>query len=195
MTKSINVVCRFLEGLIALALAIMVVLVFGNVVLRYGFNSGITVSEELSRWLFIWLTFLGATVCLKDNAHLGTDILISRLPPLGRKTCLVVGHLLMLWILWLLLTGAWEQTKLNLDVHAPVTGLSVGFFYSSGIVFAILSSALLLFNLWNLFTGQLKDDQLVMVQESEEHAELASLRTELTRTGNAAANDGDRTQP
>lgn len=37
----------------------MVVLVFTNVVLRYALNSGIAVSEELSRWLFVWLTFLG----------------------------------------------------------------------------------------------------------------------------------------
>ena len=37
----------------------MVVLVFGNVVLRYAFNSGLTMSEEVSRWLFVWLTFMG----------------------------------------------------------------------------------------------------------------------------------------
>ena len=54
----------------------MVVLVFGNVVLRYGFNSGITVSEELSRWLFVWLTFLGAIVALREHGHLGTDMLV-----------------------------------------------------------------------------------------------------------------------
>ena len=51
--------------MIALCLALMVVMVFGNVVLRYGFNSGITVSEELSRWLFVWMTFLGAIVALR----------------------------------------------------------------------------------------------------------------------------------
>ncbi len=38
----------------------MVVMVFGNVVLRYGFNSGITVSDEMSRYCFIWLTYIGA---------------------------------------------------------------------------------------------------------------------------------------
>lgn len=50
--------CRAINLLIALALAVMVVMVFGNVVLRYAFNSGITVSEEVSRWLFVWITFL-----------------------------------------------------------------------------------------------------------------------------------------
>ena len=51
---------RALDILSGLCLAIMVVLVFGNVVLRYTVNSGITASEELSRWLFVWLTFMGA---------------------------------------------------------------------------------------------------------------------------------------
>ena len=52
-SRFLNVYCRVIDVLIAVALAIMVVLVFGNVVLRYGFNSGITMSEELSRWLFV----------------------------------------------------------------------------------------------------------------------------------------------
>ena len=56
--------CQFIGHLIAAALAVMVALKFGNVFMRYAFNSGFTVSEELSRWLFVWLTFLGAVVAL-----------------------------------------------------------------------------------------------------------------------------------
>ncbi len=78
MKRLIDGYCKLLEWLIVIALATMVVLVFGNVVLRYAFNSGITVSEEVSRWLFVWLTFLGAIVALKEHGHLGTDMLISQ---------------------------------------------------------------------------------------------------------------------
>ena len=67
-----------LRAVIAVLLAAMVVLVFGNVVLRYGFNSGIAVSEELSRWLFVWMMFLGAIVGLREHAHLGIDSLVKR---------------------------------------------------------------------------------------------------------------------
>jgi len=80
----------------------MVVLVFGNVVLRYGFNSGISVSEELSRWLFVWLTFMGAIIGLREHAHLGTDMLVGRLGPLGKKVCLVGAYALMLLMCWML---------------------------------------------------------------------------------------------
>src|SRR5687768_3084826 len=97
-----------LKALIALFLAIMVVLVFGNVVLRYAFNSGITVSEEVSRWLFVWLTFLGAIVAMREHAHLGVDSLVKRLPTWGKKGCFVASQLLMLYATWLLLAGSWQ---------------------------------------------------------------------------------------
>src|SRR5262245_24857156 len=89
---------KALNGITALLLALMVVLVFGNVVLRYAFNSGITVSEEVSRWLFVWLTFLGAVVALHEHAHLGSDALVSCLARTGRRVCLVAGRMLLLYI-------------------------------------------------------------------------------------------------
>jgi TRAP-type C4-dicarboxylate transport system permease small subunit len=53
MKRLINGHCRLLDWTIALVLALMVILEFGNVVLRYALNSGITMSEEMSRWLFV----------------------------------------------------------------------------------------------------------------------------------------------
>jgi len=181
MEKALDGFCRVLEGIIALALAIMVVLVFGNVVLRYAFDSGITVSEEVSRWLFVWLTFLGAIVALREHSHLGSDMLVSRLPTLGKKILLVVGHVLMLYITWLLFQGSLAQAKINLDVQAPVTGAPVAIFYSAGIVFAIASGVILLYELWLALSGRLRDDELVMVKESEEAGELEALQAELAR--------------
>jgi len=124
--------CRLLDGLIAACLAAMVVLVFGNVVLRYGFNSGISVSEELSRWLFVWLTFMGGVIGLREHAHLGTDMLVGRLGPLGKKICLVMAYVLMLLMCWMLFSGSLEQTKINWDVSAPSSGASMAWFYAVG---------------------------------------------------------------
>ncbi|MEG2631756.1 MAG: TRAP transporter small permease, partial [Comamonas sp.] len=131
--------CRVIETLTALALAAMVLLVFGNVLLRYVFNSGIAISEEMSRWLFVWLTFMGAVVAVKEQAHLGTDFVLAKLPPGIQRSCLVVSYLLMLYCTWLLFSGAWTQTQINLDVEAPVSGASVGIFYASGVFFAASS--------------------------------------------------------
>ncbi len=179
MTKAIDLVCKFIEFLIAAGLAIMVVLVFGNVVLRYGFNSGITVSEEISRWLFIWGTFLGAIVALREHGHLGVDMVVARLPAWGKKVCLIVGHLLMLFMVGLLFKGSWDQSKINWDVTAPTTGLSMAIVYSVGCVFAVLAVPLLLRDLWRVVSGQLSDDELVMVRESEETAQLEQVLNDM----------------
>jgi TRAP-type C4-dicarboxylate transport system permease small subunit len=164
--------CRLLEMLMVAALAIMVVLVFGNVVLRYGFNSGITVSEEMSRWLFVWLTFLGAIVAIREHGHLGTDMLVGRLGVTGKKVFHVIAHVLMLYTTWLLFSGSLAQTKINLDVEAPVTGLSMGIFYGVGVVFAVSSAVLLAWELWRVLSGKATEAELVMVQESEDLAAL-----------------------
>lgn len=181
MTTWIDRYCRLLEWAIVLLLALMVLLVFGNVVLRYAANSGITVSEELSRWLFVWMTFLGAIVAIKEHAHLGTDMLVGRLGPKGKRACLVIGQALMLYATWLLFSGSLAQARINWDVEAPVTGLSVAIFYSSGIVFAVSAGVLLLRELWRTVSGDLRDDELVMVQESEDLAQVNELH--LDRSG------------
>ncbi len=160
--------CRLIEILIAAFLAAMVVMVFGNVVLRYAFNSGIIASEEVSRWLFLWVTFLGAIVALKEHGHLGTDALISRLPVLGKKICLVLGHLLMLYATWLVFSGALAQVRINLHVEAPVTGASMAFVYGTGVVFAVFAAVLLLRDLWRVLSGQLSEAEMVMVKGTEE---------------------------
>ena len=103
---------KLLKVLIALFLAIMVILVFGNVVLRYGFNSGITVSEEVSRWLFVWLTFLGAIIALREHGHLGVDMLVRRLPNVGKRTCLIVSQLMLKRFELLLLFRLFDHDKL-----------------------------------------------------------------------------------
>ena len=160
--------CRLIEILIAAFLAVTVVMVFGNVVLRYAFNSGIIASEEVSRWLFLWVTFLGAIVALKEHGHLGTDALISRLPVLGKRICLVLGHLLMLYATWLVFSGALAQVRINLHVEAPVTGASMAFVYGTGVVFAVFAAVLLLRDLWRVLSGQLSEPEMVMVKGTEE---------------------------
>jgi TRAP-type transport system small permease protein len=166
--KLIDQYCRFLSVLMVAALALMVVLVFGNVVLRYGFNSGFTVSEELSRWLFVWMTFLGAVVALNEGTHLGTDTLVSRIPVAGQKFCFVVGHLLMLFICWLLFKGAWDQVVINLTTTSAAMEASVAIFYACGLVLSVSGGLILVHHLWRLATGQLSNDELIGIRESEE---------------------------
>lgn len=175
MNRWMDRACRVLEAVIAAMLALMVVLVFGNVVLRYGFNSGITVSEEVSRWLFIWMTFLGAIVALREHGHLGVDMVVQRLPAAGKKACLALGHGVMLYIVWLLWQGSLAQARINWDVTAPTTGASMAIVYAAGLVFAACAALILSIDLVRLLRGQIADEDLVMVQESEEAVQLQQI--------------------
>ena len=160
--------CRVLSFVMVIFLAAMVVMVFGNVVLRYAFNSGITVSEELSRWLFVWMTFLGALVALRTHHHLGTDSLISRLPVGGKKFCLGASHLLMLYLCWLMFQGSWQQTVINWGTTSAVMEASMGYFYAAGVFFSVFAFVFLLSDFWKLVTGQLSDSELIGVTESDD---------------------------
>ncbi|MEJ6023817.1 TRAP transporter small permease [Ramlibacter sp. PS4R-6] len=168
LDKAIDGLCRIFNFLMVVCLVLMVLMVFGNVVLRYGFNSGITVSEELSRWLFVWMTFLGAVVAIRSHAHLGTDTLIARLPRAGKKACYVASHVLMLAICVLMAKGAWQQAVINYSSTSAVMEASMAWFYASGVFFSVLAGLLLLHELYKLATGQVKDEDLVTVAESDD---------------------------
>ena len=168
LSSFLDRLCRVLSAVMVLFLALMVVMVFGNVVLRYGFNSGITVSEELSRWLFVWMTFLGALVALRSHHHLGTDTLVSRLPVAGKKVCLGLSHLLMLYLCWLMFRGAWQQTVINWDSTSAVMQLSMGWFYASGLFFSVFAMLFILNDFWLLVSGRLAESELIGVTESDD---------------------------
>ena len=175
MTHFIDAYFRFLKFLVVFFLATMVILVFGNVVLRYGFNSGITVSEEVSRWAFVWLTFTGAIIAMRENTHLGMDTVVSRLPKLGKQICYVLSHVIMIACVLLFMSGAYDQTIINLGVEAPASGLSSGFFYGVGLFFGVPALLILFYDLYMMLSGQLKDEELVRIRESEEELDETKL--------------------
>lgn len=170
----VRLLVRALCVALALLMVAMVVMVFGNVALRYALNSGITVSEELSRWCFVWLTFLGAVVAVHERAHLGSDLLVARLGPAGRKVCLALSLLLMLGVDGLIFRGSLEQVRINATVEAPVTGAPMAVVYAAGVVYAVLAGLLHAVELLRLVLGRLDDDALLQVQESEDQAPAPS---------------------
>lgn len=169
MKRLADLYFQILRFLIAMLLAGMVVLVFGNVVMRYAANSGIPVSEELARWFFVWLVFLGSIVALREHAHLGIDTLVRRMPQLGRRACFALSHGLMILVSAMFLIGSWKQFLINLNTTATVSGLSMGLYYGTGLVFGISAIVILGWELFMGLTGRADINRLITVAESEEH--------------------------
>lgn len=128
---------RLLKGvLVALAIA-MVGMVFANFVLRYGFQSGIAVAEELSRWALVWAGFIGATVMLIERRHMSVLGLVQPLPAPLAKAVLLTAQALCLGASGFFLVGAWRQVLLNMNMAGAITGWPTGIaLYGAGLFFA-----------------------------------------------------------
>ncbi len=167
MQKLIDLFFKLLEFLVVVCLVAMVIMVFGNVVLRYVFNSGITISEEMSRYCFIWLTYIGAMVAMREGGHLGVDTLVLRLPLMGKKVCLFASESLMLFCNGLFLLGTWKMHELQVTNVSPVVGISMVWVYGIGYVVAVVMGIFNISKLYRLFTGQLSEADMVQIVESE----------------------------
>ncbi|HEY8383277.1 MAG TPA: TRAP transporter small permease [Microvirga sp.] len=153
---------KLFEVLIVLCLAAMVAMVFGNAVLRKAsdwglvlFGGGIDVSEELSRIIFVWLTFIGAVVVARENAHLGVDTLVARFGTQGRTAMMVLSDLFVILCCAVFFWGTWRQAGLHVSNTAPITGMSMIWVYGVGFFASLGMGLLALARIVRALTGRL----------------------------------------
>jgi TRAP-type C4-dicarboxylate transport system permease small subunit len=149
-----------IDFVLATALASMVVLIFGNVVLRYGFGSGLAFSEELARYGFIWMTFLGAVAALREGEHLGMQGVVARLPRSGRICCFWVSRTIMLACCLMLAHGAMAQAAMNIADRSPVAGVPMIMVYGVAVLASIAMSLIIALEAWRGWRHGLNDEGL-----------------------------------
>lgn len=142
MDLVLRTVWRFVDVFIALVMLAMIVIVFANVVLRYGFSSGIRESIELSRLFLVWLVMVGATVVLRRNEHLAVHDLLRILPKMVTAILRRAAYVVVLVSVLMLFWGSWEQTSANWNNISPLTGLPSALFYLSGVVCSVLMTGI-----------------------------------------------------
>ena len=160
MQRAIDIFYKFLELLLILLLAGMAVMVFLNVVLRYGFNSGINASDELSRYFFVWLTFIGAVVTFREHSHLGVETLVMMFGRKGRIICMILSNLIVLMCCSIFFWGAWMQSGINFSMKAPVTGLPMLFVYGIGMFTGAGIAIIAIERLVRLVTGRVTEEEI-----------------------------------
>ena len=149
-----------MEWLLICIFGTMVILVFGNVVLRYGFNYGIIFSEEVSRFLFVWMVFLGSVLMLRDNGHLGVHTLTKKLPLAGKKVCKFLSDVITLACCVVMTYGGWKIVKINMNNIAPVSEIPLGVVYIALLVCSVGMGVLLVRSLYRLVTGQMDEQEM-----------------------------------
>lgn len=161
MKKLTNWYFKILEVVMVLCLAAMCLMVFSNVVLRHFFNSGMNIGEELSRFMFIWLTFLGAIVAMREGGHLGVDMVIRRLSGKPLFIAVFLGQVLVLTCCGVLLSGLLKQHDLNVANIGLITGISMSVVYSAAYLCAASIGLLALINIVRLGVGKASPSEFI----------------------------------
>ncbi|MDD5832733.1 MAG: TRAP transporter small permease [Clostridiales bacterium] len=84
-----DVIEKILRCLIGIAMAVMVAVIFYQVVLRYVFNNSNIWSEELARYLMCYVVLFGAAIAIRKGSHLQVDFLINMLPERARSLAVI----------------------------------------------------------------------------------------------------------
>ena len=122
-SRVLDAVDRLARWVIVAASALMICVVTLQVVLRYGFNSSIDWSEEISRLLFVWAMFLAIPLGIREGAHVGIELLVAHIPSRTRevlkKGCAVGGAALMVVVFWQAVKVAaltWDEMMQSLNL-------------------------------------------------------------------------------
>ena len=103
--------------------------VFAQVILRYVFNSPLTWSEELARYLFIWCAFLGWIIASRKGSHLAMTFVAERLPPRVQAAVTVGIQIATIYFAWILGTRGARLVANNWDVENVAVPFNLGVVY------------------------------------------------------------------
>nr|WP_312578996.1 TRAP transporter small permease [Sedimentibacter sp.] len=133
MKKLAEIYNKFEIYALVLSLVITVVVIFIQVVARYVFNSSLTWSEEFSRYLFIWQTWLGASVAFKENKHIQIEILEAKLNNKGKIILNIIADIITLgFSIFLVINGSNLVAQLIArGTRSAGIGVPLAFIYAS----------------------------------------------------------------
>jgi len=165
---------RIEELIVIVMLALMTLLTFLQVVMRYGFNSGFTWAVELTTIFFAVMIFVGISYGVRTGAHIGVDSLIKRFPPRVGRAISIVVVLLCLFYAGLVIYGSWVYVSKMKLVGVELDDLPIPIWVVRSIL--PLGYALLALRfgqvLWALITG--RSDRLHLGNEAEDALRLKS---------------------
>ncbi len=125
----LNLINRITKGLTILFLSVITVMVAVEVVLRYGFGGSLIVTEELSRYLMVWVVFLACSLAVRDNAHISIEIVANQLSGRARAGYnLVAQFLLLLFLVFLIVEGGIALT-FQMRQIIPTLNVAIFWFY------------------------------------------------------------------
>lgn len=149
-----------LYGFSCIAMMVMLVTIFAQVVTRYGFSYTPEWSEELARYLFVYVVFLGSALIMGESGHLAVEFLPNHYKGTAFGKFLALLALLCgyLFVLILLVQGA-KMTEVMTFQESPGLGISMSYIYAVIPVSAVLMMLYLIRDTLRILRGQTIEHQ------------------------------------
>lgn len=157
MNKTINLILNSIENviryLVASMIVTMTVVIFYQVTQRYLFGQPTIWSEELARYLFVWLVMLASAIAIRKNRHIRIDFFIRKLKPKARLFIELLCYTLILVFLVFLLKEGWAIMQQTFNQRSPGLKIVMAYPYLS---IPLGTSLMILFTL-EIMIKQCKD--------------------------------------
>ena len=129
MNRVVASVIRMVRWALVGIFSLMIAVTFAQVIFRYVLRSPLPWSEELARYCFVWIVFLGATLGLERGAHIGVDILTILLPGRVQRWLAAVNEVLILAFVLLIILASVSVVDANRLQFSPALGLQMAKVY------------------------------------------------------------------
>ena len=162
LMDALSRVCTYLgETVLWICMAAMSIVVFSQVFARYVLQNSIPWSEELARFLMIWLGLVGASAIMRYDSHVAITLLLERMPPKLSTLCKLLGRMAIGVFLFMLIQQGFSLALFFVKQKSPALRISMFIPYSSlyisGILMAVHLIYLMLLDIKQLFTGKVED--------------------------------------
>jgi TRAP-type C4-dicarboxylate transport system permease small subunit len=131
LTKFDDILAKAEAAALIALVAVMTVVVFLQVLYRYVLTQPLHWSEELARYLFVWLSILGATLGLQKRGHFGLDFFFRMLPEQAKRCMGFLIHLLMGAVVLVILVQGITLVQKTILQESPAMGISMSWAYAS----------------------------------------------------------------
>ncbi|MFW1678048.1 TRAP transporter small permease [Pontibacter sp. JAM-7] len=183
-----NFITQLEEGFLSLLLVSMTLLVFVEVVARFGFGAGIHWAQEVTLLLSAWFVLFGASYGVKVGAHIGVDVFVKALPHRMHRAVTVLAILFCLAYCGMFLYGSWiylsKMKMIGIELEdVPIPKWTVMTILVIGFVLLIVRFLQLG---WKVVVGEAEGFHFA--DEAEESMELANelKQTEFSNADDAA---------
>ena len=107
----------------------MAALIFAQVVARYGFKNSITWSEELGRFIFVYMSFIGMAVAIKQKKHVALDLLLRKVGPRARQIISIINNILLIVLAIAIFWSGYKMSGMAMRQISSAMKLSMGYIY------------------------------------------------------------------